>query len=478
MTSHPPAIQVSSQSPRRTVEATECIGYRARSFLPEQHAGVRAETTEEAEAATLIRCTQARKTFVLSWSMEPFGWYFALVWMLGLALVTAHETTPEPLYAGLGSATPFVPPPRDNAFLPMEGACDPLWTSWPQMQERAIADGTVMVWDMKTSVGNLMRTLTSILPLARLLEVGLVINLEFFPAFGVAFEPALIKWDLDPAPFVQRASEIAKGIDPGDRHALKFADGIMILSDSQLELLASTMRIDARDHAQIKRSFREERRSRWRSYLPRAKLEPALPCAWNMIFRRSPEIMASMAAHSPWGSTLNTFGTHRHYNAWHIRTSDGETETSFHPTSHKYIFHGYGAADVCPYFLSTVDRVKHACPSLASGPDGGNIPVYISSNSKSMARNCSTMAGSYNIEARFVDLGIDARDSHTAFSKNPNTAINAFIDFMWLMDASVVIRSSSSFSTAVTEMKRYHCTNLDISELPVKKLEICLPPGC
>lgn len=47
--------------------------------------------------------------------------------------------------------------------------------------------------------------------LARLLEVGLIINLEEFPAFRVAFEPEVIKWDVDPAPFYQRASEIAKG---------------------------------------------------------------------------------------------------------------------------------------------------------------------------------------------------------------------------------------------------------------------------
>ncbi|CAN0223206.1 unnamed protein product, partial [Scytosiphon promiscuus] len=101
--------------------------------------------------------------------------------MFGLALVVARKTTPEPLHADLRRATPFMPPPRESTFLPTEGSCDALWTSWPQVQERAIADGTVMVWSMKKSVGNVMRTLTFILPLARLLEVGLVINLESFP---------------------------------------------------------------------------------------------------------------------------------------------------------------------------------------------------------------------------------------------------------------------------------------------------------
>jgi len=47
--------------------------------------------------------------------------------------------------------------------------------------------------------------------LVRLLEIGLIINVEHFPAFRVAFEPESIKWDHDPQPFIQRAKEIAKG---------------------------------------------------------------------------------------------------------------------------------------------------------------------------------------------------------------------------------------------------------------------------
>lgn len=96
-------------------------------------------------------------------AMGPFGWYFTLVWTLGGALILAQEAMHEPLEAGTINALSL----RDNAFLHTEGACDVLWTSWPGVQERAIADGTVMVWDMKTSVGNLMRTLTFILPVSK-----------------------------------------------------------------------------------------------------------------------------------------------------------------------------------------------------------------------------------------------------------------------------------------------------------------------
>lgn len=77
-----------------------------------------------------------------------------------------------------------------------------------------------------------------------------------------------------------------EGIGPRGRHALRFGDGFMILSDFQLELLAATMKVGPNSHARIEQRFREERRTRWRNYLALAKLEPASPCAWNMLLRR------------------------------------------------------------------------------------------------------------------------------------------------------------------------------------------------
>ncbi|CAM9863306.1 unnamed protein product [Scytosiphon promiscuus] len=267
-------------------------------------------------------------------------------------------------------------------------------------------------------------------------------------------------------------------MDPGGHHALRFKDGLLILTDSQLELFAATMGVEGRSHKQLQQRFDEQRHNKLRKYLPLAHLEPAPPCGWNMLFQRSPSMMASMGAHSPWETKWITVGSRRHYNAWHIRTSDGESEASF--SGNHYIFDGQTSADICPLFLSTMDIVKDACPALAPGGGGTSdvSPVYISSNSKSMARNCSIFAGDHDVEAGFVDLGIDARDSHTAFSKNPNTTVNAFIDFLQLMDASVVIRTGSSFSGAITDMKGYRCVELDLGELPVKDLYMCLPPVC
>lgn len=44
-----------------------------------------------------------------------------------------------------------------------EGTCDPRWTSWPAVQEVAIASGTVLVFDTFASVGNLFTTLHSVI---------------------------------------------------------------------------------------------------------------------------------------------------------------------------------------------------------------------------------------------------------------------------------------------------------------------------
>ena len=39
----------------------------------------------------------------------------------------------------------------------------------------------------------------------------MVISVKLFPAFRVAFEPGLVKWDVDPEPLIRRASSIYRG---------------------------------------------------------------------------------------------------------------------------------------------------------------------------------------------------------------------------------------------------------------------------
>lgn len=74
-----------------------------------------------------------------------------------------------------------------------------------------------------------------------------------------------------------------------------------------------------------------------------------------------------------------------------------------------------------------------------------------------MARDCATAAAEDddNVEVGFVDLGIAPDESHTAVSSNPDTAVNAFIDFLCMMDAAVVVSTGSSFSTAIAIIKGY-----------------------
>lgn len=100
--------------------------------------------------------------------------------------------------------------------------------------------------------------------------------------------------------------------------------------------------------------------------------------------------------------------------------------------------------------------------------------------SKGMARNCSAGAGDYGFRAGFVDLGIAPNESHTAFSNNPDTVVNAFIDFLYMMDASVIVSTGSSFSFAVAEIKGYrsHLIAAKGSIEIVNKMYIFVPRNC
>ncbi|CAB1104555.1 unnamed protein product [Ectocarpus sp. CCAP 1310/34] len=201
-------------------------------------------------------------------------------------------------------------------------------------------------------------------------------------------------------------------------------------------------------------------------------------CAWNMLLRRSHSIMASLDANNPW--TPAGFGSRpAEYVAWHIRTSNGETKESFSPDVHQYIFNGQTSAAVFPLFLSATSFAEKACPKLYHD----NIPimpVYISSNSKTMSRNCTALAAENKIQSGFVDLGIADSDAHTGYSANPDaTALNAFIDYLYLMDSSIIVQTGSSFAFTVASIKGTSCRGAPKTKgAPVRSLYICLPNDC
>lgn len=45
-----------------------------------------------------------------------------------------------------------------------------------------------------------------------MLEVALVLHFEDFPGFRVAFDPAQIRWDVNPLPFMDKATKVSQGV--------------------------------------------------------------------------------------------------------------------------------------------------------------------------------------------------------------------------------------------------------------------------
>ncbi|CAN0047547.1 unnamed protein product, partial [Pylaiella littoralis] len=222
-----------------------------------------------------------------------------------------------------------------DAFVRTTGneVCSEVWASWPAIQEFAVAKGTVIVFHAFPSVGNLFIVLLHLMKVARLLQLGLVLDWHQFPGFRAAFEPSKINWDLDVAEVVRRAHEISQGVNPAGVHALRFRDGVIILSDAQLWLLASKMGISGSSAGETAaavglavQSMRELLTLVGQNY------PPTEPCAWNLLLKRSASMMARLSTHSPWdkAAARSRFGSPpSKYVGWHIRTSDGETKYSF-----------------------------------------------------------------------------------------------------------------------------------------------------
>lgn len=102
------------------------------------------------------------------------------------------------------------------------------------------------------------------------------------------------------------------------------------------------------------------------------------------------------------------------------------------------------------------------------------------SPSKGMARNCTISAAASGVVAGYVDMGLAPGDGHTQFSKNPNTSANAFVDFLYLMDALTVIRPRSSFSGTAVNMKDAACKQSEgpASQAVAQTLLFCQPRSC
>lgn len=73
-----------------------------------------------------------------------------------------------------------------------------------------------------------------------------------------------------------------------------------------------------------------------------------------------------------------------------------------------------------------------------------------------------------------IDLG---GDTHTEFTDDPNASMSAFLDLMSLIDATVIVRTGSSFSGMVVTMKGMSCRVVHGTVLTPRRLAVCAPRG-
>lgn len=96
--------------------------------------------------------------------------------------------------------------------------------------------------------------------------------------------------------------------------------------------------------------------------------------------------------------------------------------------------------------------------------------------SQEMERDCSASAGD-SLEVTYADLGLEPGDVHTAFTDHPSdAALNAFLDFLSLVDAAFIVRTHSSFSGTAADIVGLNCRRAKASEHFV--VVVCVKDEC
>lgn len=89
-----------------------------------------------------------------------------------------------------------------------------------------------------------------------------------------------------------------------------------------------------------------------------------------------------------------------------------------------------------------------------------------------MGRNCSTQGS--NREVVLIDTGLEPGDVHTALSNHPEeAALTAFLDYLFIMDATFIVRTGSSFSGTAASIKQLPCNRA--TALEDDFLWVCAP---
>jgi len=67
-------------------------------------------------------------------------------------------------------------------------------------------------------------------------------------------------------------------------------------------------------------------------------------------------------------------------------------------------------------------------------------------------------------------------ETHTEFSDDPDTSMNAFLDLVSLFDATAIVRTGSSFSGMVASIRGLSCQAVVDTILSPRRFQICVPP--
>eukprot|EP00903_Cladosiphon_okamuranus_P010130 g9593.t1 len=365
-------------------------------------------------------------------------------------------------------------------FLTPTGGCSADWTSWPSLHAQGAKGNTFLVFRMFAAIGNLFISLGQLMRVARFLEVGVVLDSARFPGMRVAFDPSEIMWDVDSEPIIQRAKDLEEERGAGGMHPMVFSDGALILSDDQFLRLKSALQTNGSTLLELMSLVHEEPVRSMRtllsvldSKLPTAIAPRVEPCAWDMLLSRSPALLERLAELSPWKSASEDslrYHPPDAYVAWHMRTVDpADRIQGYNASVHKYMITEPSTL-VCPAYENATTAFQASCSSLFPG----DVDIFIAANSKDLARDCIDEMAVDGFHGVQIDLG---GDTHTRNQDDPSTALSAFIDFVFLMDATVIVRTGSSFSGMVATIRGMSCSRLQDTVLTPRGFSICLPRG-
>ena len=136
-------------------------------------------------------------------------------------------------------------------------------------------------------------------------------------------------------------------------------------------------------------------------------------CNQSCVNHRSASMLKSLEEHRPWTQAAGATLESAKYVAWHIRTSDGESPSSFEPEVHQHVFDRVPSTEVCPWFFTAMQNPIGKC---RDGSTGDAMPIFVSSN-RSVYKWLSEVIASAMIFARrgsFLapDTGVIGIHSH------------------------------------------------------------------